>query len=65
MKSLVGAVAGVLVAGAVCAGSTITMRSLLEEMTAPGDVGVCLFSEGGKMKVRALKAWTMAASNPW
>jgi sucrose-6-phosphate hydrolase SacC (GH32 family) len=32
---------------------------------APGDVGVCLFSEGGKMKVRELKAWTMAASNPW
>ncbi len=31
---------------------------------APGDVGVCLFSEGGKMKVRELKAWTMAASNP-
>jgi beta-fructofuranosidase len=32
---------------------------------APGDVGVCLFSEGGKMEVRELKAWTMAASNPW
>jgi sucrose-6-phosphate hydrolase SacC (GH32 family) len=31
---------------------------------APGDVGVCLFSEGGKMEVRELKAWTMAASNP-
>jgi hypothetical protein len=26
---------------------------------------VCLFSEGGKMEVRELKAWTMAASNPW
>lgn len=32
---------------------------------APGDVGVCLFSEGGKMELRELKAWTMAASNPW
>jgi len=30
-----------------------------------GDVGVCLFSEGGKMEVRELKAWTMAASNSW
>ncbi|MCF7818327.1 MAG: GH32 C-terminal domain-containing protein, partial [Kiritimatiellales bacterium] len=32
---------------------------------AAGDVGVCLFSKGGQMKVRELKAWTMAASNPW
>lgn len=33
MKSLAGAVAGVLVAGAVCAGSTVTTLSLLREMT--------------------------------
>jgi beta-fructofuranosidase len=32
---------------------------------APGDVGVCLFSEGGKMEVRELKSWTVAASNSW
>ena len=32
---------------------------------APGDVGVCLFSEGGPMKLREVKAWQMAASNPF
>ncbi len=31
---------------------------------APGDTGVCLFSEGGQMNVRELKAWKMAATNP-
>ena len=32
---------------------------------ATGDVGVCLFSEGGRMKVPEVKSWQMAASNPW
>ncbi len=32
---------------------------------APGDVGVCLVSEGGNMKVLEVKGWQMAASNPW
>ena len=32
---------------------------------APDDVGVCLFSEGGKMEVREVKGWKMAASNQW
>jgi sucrose-6-phosphate hydrolase SacC (GH32 family) len=27
--------------------------------------GVCLFSEGGNMEVKEIKAWRMAASNPW
>jgi sucrose-6-phosphate hydrolase SacC (GH32 family) len=31
---------------------------------APGDVGVCLFSKGGKMKVREVTGWQMAAANP-
>jgi hypothetical protein len=31
---------------------------------APGDVGVCLLGEGGTMKVREVKAWKMAATNP-
>ena len=32
---------------------------------AQGDVGVCLFSQGGKMMVPEVKAWQMSASNPW
>jgi len=32
---------------------------------APGNVGVCLFGDGGSMKVREVKAWQMAASNPY
>lgn len=31
----------------------------------PEDVGVCLFSEGGKMLVKEVKGWMMQASNPW
>lgn len=31
----------------------------------PEDVGVCLFSEGGAMKVREVKGWKMSASNSW
>jgi sucrose-6-phosphate hydrolase SacC (GH32 family) len=31
----------------------------------PGEAGVCLFSEGGNMGVDEIKAWRMAASNPW
>lgn len=31
----------------------------------PEDVGVCLFSEGGKMKVLEVKGWKMSASNSW
>lgn len=30
---------------------------------APGEVGVCLFSEGGKMNVREAKGWQMKAVN--
>jgi sucrose-6-phosphate hydrolase SacC (GH32 family) len=29
------------------------------------ETGVCLFSEGGPMEVPEIKAWKMAASNPW
>jgi beta-fructofuranosidase len=31
---------------------------------APDDAGVCLLGEGGTMKVREVKAWKMAATNP-
>jgi sucrose-6-phosphate hydrolase SacC (GH32 family) len=31
----------------------------------PDETGVCLFSEGGHMDVKEIKAWRMAASNPW
>ena len=31
----------------------------------PGDVGVCLFSEGAKMNVSEVKNWQIAAVNPW
>ena len=32
---------------------------------APGDVGVCLYSEGGDSELRELQSWAMAASNAW
>jgi sucrose-6-phosphate hydrolase SacC (GH32 family) len=31
----------------------------------PDEIGVCLFNEGGLMDVKEIKAWRMAASNPW
>jgi beta-fructofuranosidase len=31
----------------------------------PDETGVCLFSEGGQMEVKEIKAWKMDASNPW
>jgi sucrose-6-phosphate hydrolase SacC (GH32 family) len=31
----------------------------------PNETGVCLFSEGGNTDVTEIKAWRMAASNPW
>ena len=31
----------------------------------PDETGVCLFSEGGNMDAEDIKAWRMAASNPW
>ncbi len=31
----------------------------------PGETGVGLFCEGGPMEVKEIKAWKMAASNPW
>ena len=36
-----------------------------QDAYAPGDVGVCLFSEGGNMKVSQVKGWEMASSNLW
>ena len=32
---------------------------------APEDVGVCLFTEGGKMEVKEVRGWKMQPSNPW
>jgi sucrose-6-phosphate hydrolase SacC (GH32 family) len=32
---------------------------------APGDVGVCLFSEGGRMVVKEVKSWKMQPANAW
>jgi hypothetical protein len=29
------------------------------------DLGVCLFADGARMQVKEVKAWKMAASNPW
>ena len=31
----------------------------------PEDVGVCLFSQGGRMEVEKVTGWQMAATNPW
>ena len=31
----------------------------------PDETGVCLFSQGGNMEVKQIKAWRMAAANPW
>ncbi len=31
----------------------------------PEDVGVCLFSEGGRMEAKEIRGWKMAPSNPW
>ena len=31
----------------------------------PGDVGVCLFSVGGRMKVPEVRGWKMTAAHPW
>jgi len=31
----------------------------------PEEVGVCLFSEGGRMQVKEVKGWMMQPSNPW
>jgi sucrose-6-phosphate hydrolase SacC (GH32 family) len=31
----------------------------------PDETGICLFSGGGNMDVKEIKAWRMAASNPW
>ena len=31
----------------------------------PEDMGVCLFADGGGMRVREVKGWKMAPSNPW
>ena len=31
----------------------------------PQDVGVWLFSEGGKMQIKEIKGWSMQPSNPW
>jgi len=32
---------------------------------AQGDVGICLFSQGGPMMIPELKGWQVTASNPW
>jgi hypothetical protein len=31
----------------------------------PNETGICPFSEGGNMGAKEVKAWRMAASNPW
>jgi beta-fructofuranosidase len=32
---------------------------------APEEVGICLFSEGGAMRVKEVKGWKMQPANPW